>query len=118
MSTNAIIGITNDDSTVTYIYNHWDGYPEYLADVLCKSYNVKESVRELMSYGDVSSLTYTLEESEFYHRDRNEKMSGVNAVTVPRDEFLKDIPHYAYLFEDGQWKIFDDRKYELLNKWA
>lgn len=117
MSTNALIGIINDDNSVTSIYNHWDGYPEYLGSLLTEHYLSEEKVRELMGLGDVSVLKPTLEESTFYHRDRNEKMKFVSADTMKSvDALLEDCLEYTYLFSNGAWHIYSGRD-ELINKW-
>lgn len=56
MSTRSHIGIMNHDGTVTYIYCHFDGYPEHNGQILLYFYNTEERVRELMELGNLSIL--------------------------------------------------------------
>ena len=55
MSTNAFIGIRENNS-ITYIYNHSDGYLEYLGKMLIEHYNSEEKAKALVALGDVSIL--------------------------------------------------------------
>ena len=41
MSTRAMIGIHNSDDTITYIYNHYDGYPTEVGLTLYQHYKTK-----------------------------------------------------------------------------
>lgn len=45
MSTNAFIGIRENNS-ITYIYNHSDGYLEYLGRMLLGYYNSEEKAKQ------------------------------------------------------------------------
>ena len=53
MSTNAFIGIRKNGS-ISYIYNHSDGYLEYLGRMLLGHYNSEEKAKALVALGDVS----------------------------------------------------------------
>ena len=63
MSTNASISVVINDKVHT-IYNHWDGYPKGVGNVLNEHYNTEERAKELISLGDVSSLTESVEKPE------------------------------------------------------
>tara|TARA_B100000519_G_scaffold159856_1_gene141643 strand:- start:404 stop:934 length:531 start_codon:yes stop_codon:yes gene_type:complete len=56
MSTRSVIGILNEDGTVTSIYSHYDGYPEHNGYFLKKYFDTTEKVQNLISNGDISSL--------------------------------------------------------------
>lgn len=56
MSTNSNIAMLEKDGTVTEIYCHWDGYPEYNGYMLLKYYNTPEKVKELLAFGDLSTI--------------------------------------------------------------
>lgn len=63
MSTNALIGLQEEDSSVKTIYCHWDGYLAWAGRILLESYNTEDRVRELLSLGDISSLGESTEPS-------------------------------------------------------
>lgn len=56
MSTNSYIAMLKKDGTVTEVYCHWDGYPEYNGYMLLKYYNTPEKVKELIALGDLSGI--------------------------------------------------------------
>lgn len=56
MGTRAYIGILNPDNTVTYSYNHCDGYVKGLGSRLRRFFRNETDVRRLISYGDIESL--------------------------------------------------------------
>jgi len=56
MATRSFIGILNKDDSVDYIYCHWDGYPEHNGVLLNDFYNNEDTVRDLISLGDLSVL--------------------------------------------------------------
>lgn len=123
MSTRSEIGILNNDGTVTSIYCHWDGYPEYNGEILCEYYTNNKVVNELISNGDLSSLSkninpntnleHNFENSPkdvcvYYHRDRGEKWESVKPVTYKDiNDWEKQIKQgwqeYMYLFKSGEW---------------
>lgn len=61
MSTHALIGIQNTNDTITYIYNHYDGYVKGLGHMLRKFFKTEAAVRALLAYGDIASI-YTDEQ--------------------------------------------------------
>ena len=52
MSTRAMVGIHNSDDTITYIYNHYDGYPTEVGLTLYQHYKPEKRVRELIAFGN------------------------------------------------------------------
>lgn len=98
MSTNAFIGI-RENGSITYIYNHSDGYLEYLGKMLIEHYNSEEKAKALVALGDVSILKEKLEPAEgtvhgfdydkrqegvsvFYGRDRGEDWESIKPITI------------------------------------
>jgi hypothetical protein len=128
MATRSTIGIMNSDSTVTAVYCHWDGYPEYNGNILMENYNTEAKVRELIGLGSISSLgekigekhpfsKYELKEGEvydeaayegmttFYGRDRGEQNVEASTFT-DSTEFVRDFSEeYNYLFINGTWYV-------------
>ena len=127
MATRSFIGILNDDKTVDYIYCHYDGYPEHNGVVLHDHYNDEDTVRDLISLGDLSSLAPKISAPEgvehsfdnrvndvcvFYGRDRGDDGVGYKKTTV--DQYFSDNfgegswVDYLYLFEPSYgWKVKD-----------
>ena len=129
MATRSNIGIVNDGGSVTGIYVHWDGYPEYVGKILLNHYNTSGIVCELMDLGDLSSLNANLycEDNNHsfnnpapgvcvaYGRDRGEKNADSKSFTNI-SEFEKYVNRteadYQYLFNNGKWQF---RKHD--GKW-
>ena len=123
MGTRSEIGILNKDGTVTSIYCHWDGCPEYNGAILSKYYTDEKIVRELIKNGDLSSLGQNIEPNKdlehsfenpqkdvciYYHRDRGEEWAQVNYRTYSNiNEWEKIIKEgwqeYMYLFKEDGW---------------
>lgn len=117
MATRSNIGIVNLDKSITGIYCHFDGYPEYVGKMLLNHYNNVDIVNGLMNLGDLSILSENMNPTVphsfnnpqkgvcvAYGRDRGE--GGTNSRTF---EDLGEYEHfgsgvdYQYLFEDGKW---------------
>lgn len=125
MSTRAFIGIRNLDGSVTGIYSHWDGYPEYLGDMLLNHYTDWRKVIELINLGDVSIVkeraTPTIGRTHSfnapsgdvtvaYHRDRGEDWGDIAPRTY--EDVLDVVKHswydYIYVWEREQsWYVGD-----------
>ena len=120
MSTNAFIGIRENNS-ITYIYNHSDGYLEYLGRMLLGYYNSEEKAKALVALGDVSILKEKLEPAEgtvhsfdydkrqegvsvFYGRDRGEDWEWIKPTTIKSTVF-DEHQYYNYLYdvEESCW---------------
>ncbi len=55
MGTRANIGLL-ENGNVTYIYNHWNGYPSGVGTILLEHYNTLDRVKRLIGLGYISSL--------------------------------------------------------------
>lgn len=72
MSTNSLIGRKIENNKVEYIYCHWDGDIDGVGDTLYEHYFCEdEKIDELFKNGDLSSLSYCIEDNETY-KDRGE----------------------------------------------
>jgi hypothetical protein len=128
MGTRSSIGIQNEDSSVTAIYCHWDGYPSHNGRILSNHYANEDKVRALIALGDISSLaeeigeqhpfnTWHLKKEEMdprwekwttaYGRDRGETDVKARDYVSPADYFSRFDAgiEYAYLFAEGKWLV-------------
>ena len=120
MSTNATI-IAKQGDTYRAIYNHWDGYPEYLLEMLKENYRDEDKVQRLIDLGDVASVragvdipagvSHTFNDPHpditiAYDRDRGE--TGTQYRTYSSLEECYDgepAQDYTYLYtHNGEWK--------------
>ena len=127
MSTNAFIGIRENNS-ITYIYNHSDGYLEYLGRMLIEHYNSEEKAKALVALGDVSVVKEKLAPAEgtvhgfdydkrqegvsvFYGRDRGEDWESIKPITIQNTVF-DEHTYYNYLYdvEQGRWLVSKNGK--------
>jgi len=130
MATRSLIGKLNSDNTVSYIYCHYDGYPEYNGVILQEHYDTPFKVDQLLALGDLSVLGEVIGEKQdfdnystrnnnwclVYGRDRGE--SGVKMRTVSQDEFFnsRDYVDYLYLYNnDFEWECYNTGTLELQN---
>lgn len=127
MSTNAHIAILKDGK-YTYIYSHWDGYPEHVGKILYENYNTTEKIEELIALGDISSLGPRLKPNDdeahsfdnpirditiAYHRDRGEDWEYTAPHITSTLNGVKDDIEFAYIFN------IDDESSDLpLGKWV
>lgn len=110
MATNAFIGFKENNS-ITYIYNHSDGYLEYLGKMLIKHYNSEEKAKALVNLGDVSVVkeklapeegtTHTFDNrqegvSVFYNRDRGENWDDIQPIRIENTVF--ENPDYTIVY--------------------
>ena len=128
MATRSNIGIVNEDGSITGIYCHFDGYPEYVGKMLLNHYNNDDIVNGLMNLGDLSILSESLYSTTginlysdnnrhtfnnpqkgvcvAYGRDRGE--TGSDSRTFEDlGEFENRASYnwadYQYLFDNGKW---------------
>lgn len=119
MSTRSFIGMVNRDLTITSVYCHWDGYPEYNGKMLLEHYNTPAKVRKLLHKGDFSSLQENISDIEYYV-DRGDE--DTEAVTQNLGDFIKMCQdswcEYFYILrKDGKWTVAEsgsDDTYRLL----
>ena len=110
MATNAFIGFRENNS-ITYIYNHSDGYLEYLGKMLIEHYNSEEKAKALVNLGDVSVVkeklapeegtTHTFDNrqegvSVFYNRDRGENWDDIQPIRIENTVF--ENPDYTIVY--------------------
>lgn len=105
MSTRSTIAIRNDDGTYRHIYCHYDGYLEGVGLTLLENYTTKEQVNELLDLGDCCSLGKSLDDSEFYGRDRYDGVVADVRVVDGYDDLLDECHNYCYIFVDGEWTV-------------
>jgi hypothetical protein len=107
MSTRSYIGILKEDQQIFFVYCHHDGYPSGVGRVLKEYYYRPEDVIILLSFGNMSSLAPTIEDTVFYGRDRNELNQEMQQTTY--DEFRSDDISYKYLFDEytEEWSCYN-----------
>lgn len=121
MSTNATISVVTKEGVYT-VYNHWDGYPDYLLKMLTENYNDLRKATELVKNGDISVVKERCDgdgahtfnnpipgQTIYYGRDRGEK--GTAPAITPLEEFKTQgaevstygRQEYNYVYANGQW---------------
>lgn len=122
MSTNSGIALRSGETFQT-IYCHWDGHPRTMLPILRDHYNSVGLAAKLISYGDASSIEKKLEPDPsrphsfsdyqddvcvFYHRDRGDDWLSCQPTCYTWTElFNQSSFEYVYIFEDGQWKVYN-----------
>ena len=119
MATRSNIAIVNQDKSISSIYCHWDGYPEYVGKMLLNHYTTSDIVNELLKLGNLSNLDKNLYSTDIhtfdkpeegvciaYGRERGEK--DQEAIVFEdlgefEDSASNSWADYQYLFEDGKW---------------
>ena len=75
MATRSYIGKLNPDNTVSYIYCHYDGYPEHNGVILQEHYSTPFKVDQLLALGDLSVLAEEIGDkqdfNDYVNRNRN-----------------------------------------------
>lgn len=107
MSTRSFIGMVNRDHTITSVYCHWDGYPEYNGKMLLQHYNNRAMTTKLLHKGDFSSLQPKISDIQYYV-DRGDEEVG--AVKQTLDKFIEMCREswceYFYILKtDGTWTV-------------
>ena len=125
MATRSYIGVRNTDSSVDYIYCHFDGYPEHNGQILAEHYTNPNRVDELLKLGDLSVLgKFIGEKMDFdkrvkdtclaYGRDRGE--SNVGKKNSGYDELITNQNvDYVYVFDGDYWECNSTYSPELIN---
>ena len=125
MATRSYIGVRNSDSSVDYIYCHFDGYPEHNGKILTEHYSNINRVNELLNLGDLSVLgKFIGEKQDFnkrvvgnclaYGRDRGE--SNVSKKNTGYDKLITDQSvDYVYIFDGDYWECHKTWDPELIN---
>ena len=112
MATRSTIGIQNGDNSIDLIYCHWDGYLNGVGKILKESYNTEDKIRELIGFGNISSLGDTTIDSVFYERDRQEKDEKAIKINS-QNEYKINCQEYNYLWVKDRWLCsqYDDNKF-------
>ena len=119
MATRSNIAIVNQDKSISSIYCHWDGSPEYVGKMLLNHYTTSDIVNELLKLGNLSNLdknvnpteSHTFDKPEegvciAYGRERGEK--DQEAIVFEdlgefEDSASNSWADYQYLFDNGKW---------------
>ena len=114
MSTRARIGILLKDLSVESVYQHWDGYPEWLGVTLKEHYNTHESVAKLIDGGNMSSCysdnEFDYEKQEFVKQDPKPNYYGGDdeapVLSKNFDDFTRidSWQEYSYIFVKDRWE--------------
>ena len=106
MATRSIIGIQNENGSITTIYNHWDGYPSFVGLQLALNYRDPITVNTLMFFGDRSSLNGMPTVQDSYGETQNRKVDAVTYDSLD-DLWNRRIANsdieYFYIFQDSGW---------------
>ena len=119
MATRSNIAIVNEDKSISSIYCHWDGYPEYVGKLLLNHYTTSDIVNELLKLGNLSTLDKNVNPTDIhtfdkpqsgvciaYGRERGEK--DQEAIVFEdlgefEDSARNSWADYQYLFDNGKW---------------
>lgn len=120
MSTNAKIGITDENGHIEAIYVHWDGYPEHIAPLLLDHYNTPDKINELIKLGSLSALYEKIKPEPgvphsfdkpaenvtvAYRRDRGESWYNTKPEQFEsKAQYAKAYGPHKYLFDIKQNK--------------
>lgn len=120
MSTRCYIGKLNPDDSISAVYCHWDGYPEWVGKILTDHYTDEEKLDKLLELGQVSSLGPEIGEKHdfndrndnfctFYGRDRGESDTGAQRFSSLSDYINEVGVDYHYIFGGGKWRVFSNK---------
>lgn len=117
MGTPSMIGILNDDGSVTATYCHYDGYLEGNGRTLVKYYNDETQARAVSESGYLSSLVEDLDKSIESAVHKNEKPVVYDSVEVYMEcGYNHGGADYLYLFDGEVWFYAsynkEDRRFE------
>ena len=119
MATRSNIAIVNQDKSISSIYCHWDGYPEYVGKMLLNHYTTADIVTELLKLGNLRNLDKNVNPTDIhtfdkpeegvciaYGRERGEK--DQEAIVFEdlgefEDSASNSWADYQYLFDNGKW---------------
>lgn len=124
MSTRSLIGIVEPDGSVKAIYCHFDGYVEYVGEMLVNYYNSEEKCRQLLELGDLSSLRQRIapelgerhhydkpasDVTVAYHRDRGEELNPPKEFDskkqMAKEGDERFWAEFCYVWENGAWHV-------------
>jgi hypothetical protein len=107
MGTASMIGIYNDDGSVTATYCHYDGYLSYNGQLLVQSYNTPETAKAVANAGYISGLTADLDHDlrAAVHNDEPKVYNSVKTFLECGDKHAG--ADYLYLFDGEAWFYTD-----------
>jgi hypothetical protein len=125
MATRCRIGI-KEKGFIRHIYSHWDGYPEYVGELLMNHYETSEKAKALINLGNISILRRFIGKkheagaiskrkqwTESYGRDfdyKGDEPKKSKNIALFLDVTKKMWGEYAYLFQNGEWYYKDTYK--------
>ena len=119
MATRCLIGY-QDGNVIRSAYCHWDGYPENVGKLLINHWNTLDNVKQLLSGGDMSSLSKDYTTVDFYTKRGEERKPNIESADLNKYlEYARGYGcNFAYLFDEGEWKFFEvcfseDEAFEL-----
>lgn len=99
MSTHAGIGYRLPNGKIEAVYCHFDGYLEHVGKILYKNYNSTRVIKQIVAYGDFSSLEVQPSEIEFYNDN------GSQSQTYTAEDFSYEF-EYSYVWVSSIRKWF------------
>ena len=117
MGTPSMIGIVNEDGSVTATYCHYDGYLEGNGRTLVNVYNSPSRAHAVATAGYLSGLSENLNESIETSVHKNEKPVVYDSVKVyMKCGYNHAGADYLYLFDGEAWfyatRTKADRRFE------
>jgi hypothetical protein len=117
MGTPSMIGIVNEDGSVTATYCHYDGYLEGNGRTLVNVYNSPHRALAVATAGYLSGLSENLNESIETSVHKNEKPVVYDSVKVyMKCGYNHASADYLYLFDGEAWfyatRTKADRRFE------
>lgn len=125
MSTRCLIGRMNADGTVTSIYCHSDGYPEYTGKMLTEHYRDDAKVDALLALGNLSILKPEIGQKhdrdlrlpehknwcQAYSRDMNYPEDQSAFTDANRHDYVDTMSEctaeFVYLWDGSGWRVSD-----------
>jgi hypothetical protein len=117
MGTPSMIGVLNEDGSVTATYCHYDGYLEGNGQTLVNAYNTPERAHAVASVGYLSGLSANLDLDIQEAVHKNETPVVYNSVNVyMKCGYNHASADYLYLFDGEAWfyatRTKADRRFE------
>jgi len=97
MATRSLIGLKNKDNTITTIYNHFDGYPEFVGLQLALNYQDEKTIKKLLGFGARRTLLGVPSKKETLG---NEEKATTHASFEALAEYVSHgCEEYVYIYE-------------------
>ena len=108
MTTRSTIGYI-ENGILFQIYCHWFGYISNNGKLLVNHYNTLGKIKELFSFGNVSSLEESIQKTTFYYRNRKEELELPTESPFTRKNLTGFVPkwqeEYNYIFFNNFWYV-------------